>query len=432
MPEYSGKILSKLQRLSQLRQQTESISALETHVPESLSEPEAKYFPKSTVERSAFDLSERLPGTWINSSCGDIFRAEYIQSLSEPYGHCDLSAALDMKLPDLKRSFSGLPESLPDENLSQILFLDTETTGLSQGGGSLAFLVGLAWIQGQNFHVHQYFVDQPGNEEGMLELIQPILRRYPLLILFNGKSYDLPLLNTRFILNRMSPLQEDLTHLDLLHHSRSIWKYSLQDCRLSTLEEDILGLQRDEDIPGDLIPAAYFDYLRSRSADALEQVFIHNRYDMISMLAVLLSLIREKQHADKHEDALVDYALGRISVREKASEKSIRYFEQALEGDLSSGRRQQIRLELAAVHKKNGTFSDDCRIWEDIISSEGPFPLEAYIELAKYHEHRSRNLQEALSFCEDALSLLPPWLFEQRSPLLKRRNRLLRKIQSHE
>src|SRR5207302_806542 len=145
------------------------------------------------------------------------------------------------------------------------LFLDTETTGLAGGPGTYAFLVGAGWIEGDAFVVTQHFMRDLDEEPALLAALAPLLERAGGVVTFNGSGFDLPLLETRFVLARRR-WPATLPHLDLLRPSRRVWTGCLDDCRLGTLERDVLGLSREEDVPGAVIPSLYFDWLRRRRA----------------------------------------------------------------------------------------------------------------------------------------------------------------------
>ena len=167
-----------------------------------------------------------------------------------------------------------------------LLFLDTETTGLAGGTGTYAFLVGAALVEGDRVVVRQYFMRDFDDEPALLTALEPLLARAAAIVTFNGAGFDLPLLETRFILARRR-WPASLAHLDLLRPARRVWTGWLPDCRLSTLESAVLGLAREDDVPGGLIPLLYFDYLRTRRAGPLRRIFEHNRSDVLSLVALV-------------------------------------------------------------------------------------------------------------------------------------------------
>src|SRR5207245_11750591 len=167
-----------------------------------------------------------------------------------------------------------------------LIFLVTETTGLAGGTGTYAFLVGAGWIEGDVFVVAQHFMRDLDEEPALLAALAPLLERAGGVVTFNGAGFDLPLLETRFVLARRR-WPATLPHLDLLRPSRRVWTGCFDDCRLGTLERDVLGLAREEDVPGALIPSLYFDWLRRRRAAPLARVFAHNRDDVLSLAALV-------------------------------------------------------------------------------------------------------------------------------------------------
>lgn len=153
-------------------------------------------------------------------------------------------------------------------DLSQIAFLDTETTGLSGGTGTYAFLVGIGTWNSSGFLVEQFFMRDFDEEAAMICSLEERFSRLEVIVTFNGKCFDLPLLESRFIMHRRHWGRAQAVHLDLLHPCRRLWKLRLKDCSLSNLEARVLGWERDEDVPGHLIPQVYFKYARSGSSTA--------------------------------------------------------------------------------------------------------------------------------------------------------------------
>src|SRR5207244_151239 len=203
--------------------------------------------------------------------------------LSHQHGRQTLSAMLEAPL-DLLSAVARAER--PVEDARRLLFLDTETTGLAGGTGTYAFLVGAGWLEGEVFVVAQHFMRDLDEEPALLAALAPLIKRAGALVTFNGGGFDLPLLETRFVLARRRwPAM--LPHLDLLRPSRRVWTGCFDDCRLGTLERDVLGLSREEDVPGMLIPSLYFDWLRRRHAGPLARVFAHNRDAVLSLAALV-------------------------------------------------------------------------------------------------------------------------------------------------
>ena len=183
-------------------------------------------------------------------------------------------------------TLSGDPE-LEDFELERALFVDTETTGLAGGTGTYAFLVGCGWVEDGALRVEQYFMRDHADEPAMMAHLARLIARFDWTVSFNGKSFDLPLLRTRFIMNRRRTALDALGALDLLHVARRLWRYQLPRRDLGTLEREILGVERELDVPSHEIPDIYFRYLRTGDARELVPVVAHNRVDMVSMAALL-------------------------------------------------------------------------------------------------------------------------------------------------
>ena len=183
-------------------------------------------------------------------------------------------------------TLTGDPD-LEDFELAQALFIDTETTGLAGGTGTYAFLIGCGWLEDGALRVEQYFMRDHADEPAMMAHLARLISRFDWTVSFNGKSFDLPLLRTRFIMNRTRTALDALGALDLLHAARRLWRHQLPRRDLGTLEREILGVQRELDVPSHEIPDIYFRYLRTGDASELVPVMAHNRQDMVSMAALL-------------------------------------------------------------------------------------------------------------------------------------------------
>ena len=239
------------------------------------------------------------------------------------------------KLPSLAGFFSRAKAPWPDAR--EILFLDTETTGLAGGTGTLAFLVGVAWWQVNTFRTRQYFLAGPRQEAAMLKELSRLGEDFRVLMTFNGASFDLPLLRTRYVLNRLRPSLIGLQSWDLLVPARRLWGRTLTDCRQQTLETGICGLERSsDDIAGNLIPAAWFDFLREGRAEPLERVLYHNQQDLIGMATLfqhILQVARERISDPGGGDELSwqeAWSLGRISEARGEAALAGSWFGQAL------------------------------------------------------------------------------------------------------
>jgi len=387
---------------------------------------EVKHFPDTRLQQQSSGLEELVGGRWINTPFGDIFRAEYAWDLNELYGKCNLSTIFSIDKPSFSDTFcTPIPPSW-----ESLIFVDTETTGLSGGSGTVAFMIGLGFIKNGLFHVYQYFISRLSHEEGMLELIRDLLNNFHTLVTFNGKIYDIPLLNTRFVMNHLPPLDPETPHADLLHHSRNLWKFSQENCKLTSLERDKLGYIRDEDIPGEMIPGVYFEYMRLNRVDLLAKVFIHNRWDIITMLAILIRILESHERVQAEENPLDDYAKGRLFRNRLDFERSVAHYRFVLKSDISLQRRQKTLLELASIHKKQGMWREALEAWTEACHSQYPFSYEAYVERAIYHEHREKNYETARQIVEEALANIPFRRRTEIESLEYRLSRIIRKLEA--
>ena len=243
--------------------------------------------PAATLPRD--DLSP-IPGARLASGTlqqtplGPAWVIEQRFPLHLGHGHGPLHDILSLDPADAAR-VAGRPR-LAEAPVNRWVFLDTETTGLAGGAGTLVFLVGIGGIQADHFVLKQFFLRSPVEEAGMLQALWEDLGGAPGLVTFNGGAFDLPLLETRYRLaHRREFRLTDRPHLDLLHPSRRLWRRSLPDCSLGTLERRVLGVERElADVPGALIPALYLDYLRRGDPTAMEGVLYHNTQDILSLV----------------------------------------------------------------------------------------------------------------------------------------------------
>ena len=223
-----------------------------------------------------------LPGSFHETPAGRCWlaRTEYPAG----YAHGRLPLESFLSLPSHILAFIGGDPSLATVPLSQALFLDTETTGLSGGTGTMAFLVGLGFFEEDRFVVLQAFLRDPGDEPAMIGFLAEFLPRFRWLVTFNGRGFDVPILQNRFVLARRPFPLDGVPHLDLLPPSRRLWWERLVSCSLTALERDVLGVVRDQaDIPSGVIPLVYRDYLRTGDAREIPRILYHNRMDILSM-----------------------------------------------------------------------------------------------------------------------------------------------------
>ena len=294
------------------------------------------------------------------------------------------------------------------------LFLDTETTGLAGGTGTYAFLVGLAWWDAGGLQVEQLFMRDHGEEHSLLLEIARRLRERPVLVTFNGKTFDWPLLETRFRMTRAIEPPAFAAHLDLLHPARQLWRLQLGSVRLAELERsvlggDALGWSRHEDVDSSQIPEIYFDYLRGGPAEPLAGVFRHNRMDLRGLAAlagrVFRTLAEPESIAAAPEASLELYGVSRLLGRRGERSRARAMYERALEAGLPAPVDRSARHELARLARRERDFSRAAGLWSEL--SRGATPsFEACEQLAIHYERRAGDSEEAARVARLALAKL--------------------------
>ena len=319
-------------------------------------------------------------------------------------------------LQDVYHGSLLLPEGTKAEDL---IFYDTETTGLSTGAGTIPFLIGLGRIVNNDIEIIQYFLaDYPGEPELLLSLKNDFPEG-KLYLSYNGKSYDSHLINTRFLMNRIECKRG--MEIDLLYLSRRLWKNRLDNCRLGTIEESILDIHRGPDIPGAEIPDVWFEFLKNGNLEKLKLVFSHNLQDIYS-LAILLDTIENICHNAPENPIYDKYGLGKVLLFHK-KEKGL----DLLKEEMKSGNREAAQF-LSLYYKRADNWDQAIGIWKAM--NKNGFNLFAVEELAKYYEHKLKNPEKALIIVEKLLKSPMSPGGEKKDKLLHRKNRLLKKIAS--
>ncbi len=290
-------------------------------------------------------------------------------------------------------------------DLSRWLFLDTETTGLAGGTGTYAFLVGIAWWDAGGLQLEQFFLRDFSEEHSLLHELTARIAERPVLVTFNGKSFDWPLLESRFTMTRAIAAPRLAAHLDLLHPARALWKLRLGSVRLVELERHVLdarrlGWTREADVDSAMIPQFYFDYLRGGSAAPLAAVARHNRMDLRGLAALfgkIDALIADTERADGDACGLDLFGLSRFLGRRGEAVRAETVCAQALGAGLPAEYHPLARRDLAFHAKRRGAHAEAAVLWEQLLADpeDGPLACE---QLAIHCERRSRDLRRALEF----------------------------------
>src|SRR5437660_10218004 len=283
------------------------------------------------------------------------------------------------------------------EDPEKWVFLDTETTGLAGGTGTYAFLIGLAWWDAGALQVEQFFMRDFGDEHAILHEVASRLAERPVLVTFNGKSFDWPLLENRFTMTRSIPVPRLKAHLDLLHPARALWKLRLGSVRLVELERHVLdagiGWRREEAVLAALIPQHYFDYLRGGPAEPLAAVVRHNQMDLRGLAALvgkidalLTSGVGDEVHS------LDLFGLSRYLQRRGDSQRAHSACTQAIDLGLPREYDRQARRELALLAKRRGEHEQAAKLWHELAADETA-GIYACVQLAIHYERRAKRLE---------------------------------------
>jgi uncharacterized protein YprB with RNaseH-like and TPR domain len=350
------------------------------------------------------DISRLIDGTIRETSNGSCFVAERVYPLSYRHGQHALGEALNVSSRAI--GLIARRDAPANLDLRDALFLDTETTGLSGGTGTYAFLVGVGRFEDRGFVVRQLFMRDFGEERALLSELDALCESARVLVTFNGRAFDWPLLETRYLMAaRARPRLRPVVHLDLLFPARRLWRGRLESCSLGTLERAVLGHLRERDVPGWAIPALYFRYLREGDSLPMRGVFRHNLVDVLSLatlLARLGCLLGEPLSSPCGPEDLL--AVGRCYEDAGFAQEATDCYEHALALTPASASRRALMTRLALLHKRRGTTDVALRLWRELATLGGD--PAALVELAKHCEHRARDFLAAVDLVEQALAVV--------------------------
>lgn len=287
----------------------------------------------------------------------------------------------------------------------QWLFLDTETTGMAGGSGTYAFLVGIAWWDAGGLEVEQLFMREHSEEHSLLLALAERMAERRVLVTFNGKSFDWPLLETRYRMTRSIKPPALRAHLDFLHPARNLWRPRLGSARLPELERHVLGWNRGADVMSELIPSIYFDFLRGGAPEPLVPIFHHNQMDLRGLAALATRVLALLANPEEHgHDALELFGVSRICER-RGDARARDLYERSITAELPEQAERKARRSLALLAKRAGDLSQAEELWAKMLGSsrEG---LEAYEQLAIHYERQARDHHQAAALAREALKVL--------------------------
>lgn len=362
----------------------------------------ARDLPPPQPRHIAYAIEEVLPGRFQTTPHGEVFVAEQRYSPEYRHGQTGLNVTASL---EIIAEWAG-DRRIAAGNLDSFVFLDTETTGLAGGTGTYAFLIGAGRYEGDHFRLTQFFMRDPLEEPAQLAALTEFLQPCDTLVTFNGKAFDVPLLNTRFISNGESSPLASAAQLDLLHLARRLWRDRLPSRRLGQLEIHILDAVRtEEDVPGWLIPDVFFSYLRSGDARPLKGIFYHNAMDVLAMAALLnhMSQIIADPFNSSVEHALDLVALGKLFEHLGNLDMAAKLFRHGLEQDLPEENYWETLRRLSMLQRRREDWPAALELWRQ--AAEGR-QIYAHVELAKFYEHNTRDYREALHWTQTALDLI--------------------------
>lgn len=380
-----------------------------------------------------------LNGRIISSQWGDHICKESVYPMDHSYGNISFKGILDFD-PSMVFKWARLDGDGERFDVRDMIFLDTETTGLSGGVGTIAFLIGLGYFKDEQFVVEQHIMRDFDEELSMLKEISKIMGNKKVLVTFNGKSFDYPLLENRMVFNKISSsmdFRDDGYHIDLLHPSRRIWSSMLETCSLTSLETNILQEYRVGDIPGQDIPGIYYQYLEDRDEGSMMMVIEHNLRDILAMVALFirLSSINENPKAaglKPHEW----FGLAKSWEIQEDDDMAVYCYLRCLELKENQYITIEAKDRLAMLYKRGRQWKQAVPLWKSIGDRDDNIRIFPLIELAKYYEHKEKDYDKALLYTERALKLLIRvgitgnagyGAYNMKKEIQHRRNRLVRK-----
>lgn len=356
---------------------------------------EAGFGTITQFRRKVVTLDQALPGAWHETSEGACYYVERRYSVGHMRGPVALGSVLTAR-PSVLWDAGRVP-NLRDLDARRLLFLDTETTGLSGGTGTYVFLVGVAFFaeSGDEVVLRQYFLSDVSAERALLHALNELFSGFGAVVTFNGKSFDWPLLETRYTLSRLRCVMKDPPHLDMLGPSRRLWKDRLVSCSLDMLEMHVLGVRRGFDIPGWRIPALYFQYLRGGHVGHVLPVFDHNEHDLLTLMALTGHVGRILDAPDEIDlQAAELFGLAKLYEDLGKYADALRMYERGIVLDPSDELRGVALRRLSLLYKHLQQRDEAVAIWASL-ASEGTHLMFPYLELAKHYEHRAKDYAAA-------------------------------------
>jgi uncharacterized protein YprB with RNaseH-like and TPR domain len=361
-------------------------------------------------EKKPIDHSLPSHSTIIETDEGSFVMRECTYSLDYQHGHYKLGQVAEgyELLSRISKRFQTMNYV---QSYRDLLFFDTETTGLGVGAGNVPFMIGYGYYTETEFVSVQLFIRHPGEERAMLIYFNEFIQRFTHVVTYNGRTFDWPIVKNRYVMNRISIDDDELEHLDLLYISRNLWKNSIITCRLSNVEEQRLGIIRHNDVSGAYAPMIYFQYLADGNVKPLEGVFLHNELDVLTLatlathLGTILAGHLDLTKVNTDDVFRIAVWLDQVDLTEQAELALTELMSRPVD------KRRKYVLAIAALYKKKKRFDRAVLLWEEAAGigrtgqTSQTFPmLQPLIELAMYYEHQCKRYDQALDMVEEALN----------------------------
>jgi len=352
--------------------------------------------------KKKFSIESVIDGSFWEMIYGEVFCHEENYPLGFQHGEKPLLPSHPL---DILCQWAHAP-NLSRSDLNDLIFLDTETSGLAGGTGTYAFEVGLGRFTDHGFKLAQFFMRHPGEEPALLAGLSKFMDGLKAVVTYNGKSFDIPLLNTRYTMNGMTSPFEKIAHFDLLPLARRLWRIRLESRTLGNVETKILGVTRgEEEVPGYMIPDMYFEYLKTRDARPMSGIFYHNAIDILSLAGLfshMAFLLHEPQSKKIiHGEDVV--ALARFFEAMKNKPQANALYQKALNSNLGEELYWDTLKRYSFLLKRNNDWEAAIALWEKAAISQAFYAFE---ELAKYYEHHEKDLKAARLWTINAINLL--------------------------
>lgn len=380
--------------------------------------------------RSSYPIETVVEGKFLDVIYGQVFCHDEIYQSNYLHGAKPLYPSLPIKTLCQWADAANLSST----DLNDFIFLDTETSGLAGGTGTYAFEVGLGRFTDEGFHLAQFFMRHPGEESALLAGLTEFMDGMKAVVTYNGKSFDIPLLNTRYTMIGMSSPFEGVDHFDLLPLARRLWRIRLESRTLSNVENQILGVERgEEEVPGYMIPDMYFEFLKTQDARPLGGIFYHNAVDILSLAGLFshMAFLLHDPHSKEiaHIEDVVALARFFESTGDISQAKGL--YQKALNSEMPEDLYWDTIERYSFLLKRQGDWDKAIELWEMAAENNALYAVE---ELAKYYEHRSKTLEIAREWTEKGLQIirehhLPAYEhYQWQEKLEYRLNRLERKL----